>query len=102
MASLSIATVPPGGFGKSSWDTCKPPRSPSGRAGGLTVEDVVTCYPEAVAGGEVSDWQQLLRQHAELDAELHAWLADKDRWEFAFRRDPLGKPHSRGASRAQK
>ena len=69
---------------------------------GLTVEDVVACYPEAVAGGEVPDWQQLLRQHPELEAELHTWLADKDRWEFAFRRHPRGKPHSRGASRTQK
>ena len=58
---------------------------------GLTVEDVVACYPEAVAGGEVPDWQELFRQHPELDAELHAWLADKDRWEFAFRRDLRGK-----------
>ena len=69
---------------------------------GLTVEDVVACYPEAVARGEVPDWQQLLRRHAELDAELHAWLADENRWEFAFRCDPRGKPHSRGPSKSQR
>ena len=69
---------------------------------GLTVEDVVACYPEAVARGEVPDRQQLLRQHPELDAELHAWLADENRWEFAFRCDPRGKPHSRGPSKSQR
>jgi hypothetical protein len=53
---------------------------------GLTVEDVLDFYPEAVAVGEVPDWQQLLRRHPELDPELHEWLASKDRWGFAFRR----------------
>jgi len=33
---------------------------------------------------------------------LHAWLADKDRWEFAFRRDPRGKAAQPRPSRAQK
>jgi hypothetical protein len=65
---------------------------------GLTVEDVVAGYPEAVAGDAVPDWQQLLRQHPELAAELHSWLADKDRWAFAWRRDVRGQTAwSRGA-----
>jgi hypothetical protein len=45
----------------------------------LTIEDVLDFYAEAVARGEVPDWQQLLSRHPELDAELHAWLAAKDR-----------------------
>jgi hypothetical protein len=53
---------------------------------GLTVDDVVAGYPQAVAAGSVPDWQQLLREHPDLDAELHRWLAKEDRWEFAFRR----------------
>jgi hypothetical protein len=53
---------------------------------GLTIDDVLDFYAEAVARGQVPDWQQLLRRHPELEAELHVWLAAKDRWQFAFRR----------------
>jgi hypothetical protein len=53
---------------------------------GLTVEDVLDGYPQAVAAGEVPDWQQLLRQHHELGAALQDWLAAKDRWQFAYHR----------------
>jgi hypothetical protein len=53
---------------------------------GLTIDDVLDSYAEAVARGQVPDWRQLLRAHPELEAELHAWLAAKDRWQFAFRR----------------
>jgi hypothetical protein len=55
---------------------------------GLTIEDVLDTYPEAVARGEVPDWQQLLCRHPEVDEQLHVWMAAKDRWEFAVRRDP--------------
>jgi hypothetical protein len=30
----------------------------------------------------------LLCRHPELDAELHAWMAAKDRWKFALRHEP--------------
>jgi hypothetical protein len=52
---------------------------------GLTVEAVLDSYPEAVAAGNVPDWQQLLRQHPDLGEELYTWLVGKDRWQFAFR-----------------
>jgi hypothetical protein len=45
-----------------------------------TVGGVLDGYPEAVAAGNVPDWQQLLCQHPELTEALHAWLAAKDRW----------------------
>jgi hypothetical protein len=53
---------------------------------GLTLEDVLDMYPEAIAAGVVPDWQQLLRERPDLEAELHTWLAAKDRWQFASRR----------------
>jgi hypothetical protein len=52
---------------------------------GLTVGGVLDCYPEGVAAGTVPDWQQLLGRHPELTEALHAWLAAKDRWQFAVR-----------------
>jgi hypothetical protein len=48
-------------------------------ADGLTLENILDCYPVAVAAGEVPDWQELLRRHPELVTELQAWLAAKDR-----------------------
>jgi hypothetical protein len=61
---------------------------------GLTLEDLLDAYPEAVARGEVPDWQQLRRRHTELDTALQAWMAAKDRWQFAFRRDRLVQPRN--------
>ena len=52
---------------------------------GLTIDDILDLYPEAVAAGQVPDWQELLRQHPDLEAALHTWLAAKDRWQFAYR-----------------
>src|SRR5262245_44016260 len=46
---------------------------------GLTVEGALDLYPEAVAAGQVPDWQELLRRHPEAAEQLHAWLAAKDR-----------------------
>ncbi len=65
---------------------------------GLTVDDVLDSYAEAAARGEVPDWQQLLCRHPELDTELHVWLAAKDRWKFAVRREARsesGRDHQR-------
>jgi hypothetical protein len=59
---------------------------------GLTVDDILDGYPQAVAAGEVPEWQQLLQQHHELAAELQDWLAAKDRWQFACRRDRASAP----------
>jgi hypothetical protein len=53
---------------------------------GLTLEIILDFYPEAVAAGEVPDWQELLRRHTELATQLQTWMAAKDRWQFAFRR----------------
>jgi len=70
---------------------------------GLTLEDVLDTYPEAVARGEVPDWRQLLCRHPEVGAELHVWMAAKDRWKFAVRRDPGVRPRAadRGAGKTQ-
>jgi hypothetical protein len=58
---------------------------------GLTIEDILDSYPAAVARGEVPDWQQLLCRHPEVNAELHLWMAAKDRWKFALRREASEK-----------
>jgi hypothetical protein len=44
---------------------------------GLTLENILDFYPEAVAAGEAPDWQELLCRHPELATELQAWLAAK-------------------------
>jgi hypothetical protein len=63
---------------------------------GLTIEDVLDAYPEAVAQGKVPDWQQLLCRYPELEAELQVWMAAKDRWQFAVRHEPCGQPKCAG------
>jgi hypothetical protein len=40
---------------------------------GLTIDDVLDSYAEAVARGEVPDSQELLCQHPELETELQRW-----------------------------
>jgi len=53
---------------------------------GMMVDDVLDQLPQAVAEGKVAGWHQLLERHPELADELHKWLAEKDRWQFAYRR----------------
>ena len=53
---------------------------------GPTLENILDCYPDAVAAGEVPDWQELPCRHPEFATELQTWMAAKDRWQFAFRR----------------
>jgi hypothetical protein len=44
-------------------------------ADGLTVEDVLTCYPEAIGAWEVPDWRRFVRENPELEAAVQAYLA---------------------------
>ena len=53
---------------------------------GLTLQDALDYYPEAVANGVVPDWQEVRHMHPDLDPALHNYLARADRWEFAIRR----------------
>jgi hypothetical protein len=41
-------------------------------ADGLTQDDILRCYPQACAAGEVPDRQELCRRHTELTAEILA------------------------------
>jgi hypothetical protein len=68
---------------------------------GLTNKDVLDAYPDAVARRKVPDWQQLLCRHPELGAELHSWMAAKDRWNFAVRRDPLDPTSKAGQNNTE-
>jgi hypothetical protein len=46
-------------------------------ADGLLTDDVLGCYPAAVAADEVPGWQELRRRHPELMPMLEAFLASK-------------------------
>ena len=52
---------------------------------GMTVDDILDHLPQAVADGKVAEWQQLLARHPDIADELLNWLAEKDRWQFAYR-----------------
>ena len=51
---------------------------------GHTVDDILNCYPQASAAGDVPDCQELCRQHTELMAEIQSlflmkgWLRNRD------------------------
>jgi hypothetical protein len=55
-------------------------------ADGLTVDDILSFYPQACAAGAVPDCQELCRRHAELVTEIQAlfllkgWLGRRDPW----------------------
>jgi hypothetical protein len=46
-------------------------------ADGLTVEDVLHTYPEAMAAGRAPGWHELLHEHPELAVEMQALLGDR-------------------------
>ena len=58
-------------------------------ADGITVDDILNCYPQASASGDVPDWQELCRRHTELIAEIRSlftlkgWLTSRDPEGFA-------------------
>jgi hypothetical protein len=44
---------------------------------GFTVDDILNCYPQAIAAGAVPDWEELRRRHPELIGEIQSLLTLK-------------------------
>jgi hypothetical protein len=44
---------------------------------GLTEDDILNCYPQASAAGEVPDRQELCRRHTELVVEIQSFFTLK-------------------------
>jgi hypothetical protein len=55
-------------------------------ADGLTVDDILNCYPQAIAAGEVPDCRELCRRHPDLIPALWTFWAGKGWLENAFRK----------------
>lgn len=44
---------------------------------GLTIEDILRCYPQAIAAGAVPDRPELLRRHPHLVDELAVFFRER-------------------------
>ena len=55
---------------------------------GLTLEDVLSCYPAAVVAGQVPDRRQLCERHPDLAREVDAFFGSPQR------PDPVKRQHS--------
>jgi hypothetical protein len=55
-------------------------------ADGLTADDIIECYPQAIAAGEVPGWHELHRRYPSLAGELQALRSAKG-WLESFPAD---------------